>query len=84
MIVNKVLVQRIIISVNSVHAPQCSSVDSQKHDFYESLINVVIKLGEKEIVVIAGFLMFMFGSNPENYQEEVMIRSSKQVGGKDS
>ena len=75
MIVNKALVQRIIISVNSVYALQCGSVDSQKRDFYESLINVVIKLGEKEIVVIAGFLMFMFGSNPENYPEEVMIRN---------
>ena len=50
MIVNKVLVQRIIISLISdltVYVPQYGLDDSQKDDFYDSLINVVKKLGEK-------------------------------------
>ena len=55
MSVIKLLVQEIIISVISVYAPQCGSDDSQKDDFYDILINVVRNLGEKEIVVIAGY-----------------------------
>ena len=49
MIANKVFVQRIIISLISdltVYAPQCG-LDSQKDDFYDSLINFIRKLGEK-------------------------------------
>ena len=52
MIVNKVFVQRIIISVISdltIYAPQCGLDASQKGDFYGSLINVVRKLEEKWI-----------------------------------
>ena len=48
MIVMKVLFQGIIISLISRYAPQCGLDDSQKDDFYDSLINVVRKLGEKE------------------------------------
>ena len=43
MIVNKVLTQRIIISLISdltVYAPQCGLNNSQKDDFYDSLINI--------------------------------------------
>ena len=50
MIVNKVFVQEIIfllISDLTVCAPQCGLYYSQKDDFYDSLINVVRKLGEK-------------------------------------
>ena len=50
MIVNKVFVQRIIISLISdltIYAPQCGLDASQKGDFYGSLINVVRKLEEK-------------------------------------
>ena len=50
MIVNKVFVQWVIISLISdltVYAPQCGLDYSQKDDFYDSLINVVRKLGEK-------------------------------------
>ena len=50
MIVNKVFAQKIIISLISdltVYAPQCGLDYSQKDDFYDSLINVVRKLGEK-------------------------------------
>ena len=57
MIVNKVFVQRIIISLISdltVFAPQCGLDDSQKDNFYDSLISVVRKIGEKWILVIAG------------------------------
>lgn len=48
-IVIKVLVQGTIISVISVYARQCGLGDSQKHNRYDSLINV-IKLQGKEIV----------------------------------
>ena len=44
-IVNKVFVQEIIFSL--IYAPQCGLYYSQKDDFYDSLINVVRKLGEK-------------------------------------
>ena len=50
MIVNKVFVQGIIFSLISdltVYAPQCGLYYSQKDDFFDSLINVVRKLGEK-------------------------------------
>ena len=40
-------------------------------DFYNSLINVVKKLGEKEIVVIAGYFNGRVESNLECY--EIMI-----------
>ena len=50
MIANQVFVQRIIISLISdltVYAPQCGLDYSQKGDFYDGLINIVRKLGEK-------------------------------------
>ena len=50
MIVNKVFVQGIIFSLISdltVYAPQCGLYYNQKEDFFDSLINVVRKLGEK-------------------------------------
>lgn len=59
-IVIKVLIKRIIISLISnltVYPPQCSLDDSQKEDFYDSLTNVVWKLGEKEILVIVADLI---------------------------
>lgn len=52
MIVTKVLVQGIIISKIS-YVPQYGLDDSVKDDFYDSLVNIVRKLGE-EIVVLAG------------------------------
>ena len=59
-IVIKVLVKRIIVSLISnltVYSPQCGLDDSQKGDFYDSLINFVRKLGEKEILVIVADLI---------------------------
>ena len=50
----KLMVQESILSVISVYAPQCGLDDVQKDRFYDSLINIAGKLGEKEIVVIAG------------------------------
>ena len=50
MIVNKVFVQRTIISLIydlTVYTPQCGLDYSQKDDFYDSLIKTVKKLGEK-------------------------------------
>ena len=54
MIVIKVFIQGIIISVISVYASQCGLDDSEKDDFYVSLINVFRKFEEKGIVVILG------------------------------
>ena len=48
-IVIEVLAPGIIISVISVNAPQCSLDDKQKDDFYDSLMNVVIKLAKKKM-----------------------------------
>lgn len=44
---------------------------AKNDDFYNSLINVVKKLGEKEIVVIAGYFNGRVESNLECY--EIMI-----------
>ena len=62
----KMLVQRIIISVISVYAPQCGLDKSQKDGFYDSLIRDVGKLGEEEIVIITGDFNGHVDSNPEN------------------
>ena len=53
MTVVKVLIQGIVISVILVYAPHFGLDDDQKDDFYD----VVRKLIEKEIVVIAGSLI---------------------------
>ena len=68
MIVTKVLVQGIIISKISVYVPQYGLDDSMKDDFYDSLANIVRKLGE-EIVVLAGDFDSHVGSNPEKYED---------------
>ena len=50
MIVNKVFVQRNILSPifdRTTYALQCGLDDSQKDDFYDSLISVVGKIVEK-------------------------------------
>ena len=44
---------------------------AKNDDFYNSLINIVKKLGEKEIVVIAGYFNGRVESNLECY--EIMI-----------
>ena len=48
MIVIKVLDQGIFITVISVYAPEYGLDDDQKYNFYDSLINVVTKFGEKD------------------------------------
>lgn len=50
MIVIKVLVQRIVASL--ISADHC-----QKDDFYDSLINVVRKLGEKKLKGLLSFVL---------------------------
>ena len=69
-VVIKVLVQRINISMISVYAPQCDLDDSQKDDFYDSLIIVIKQLGEKKILVIARGLNGHTRSNPENCEDQ--------------
>ena len=48
MIVIKVLDQGIFITVISVYAPEYGLDDDQEYNFYDSLINVVTKFGEKD------------------------------------
>ena len=54
MIVINVLDQGIFITVISVYAPEYGLDDDQKYNFYDSLINVVTKFGEKEIIFTVG------------------------------
>ena len=63
MIVFKVLFQGIIISLISAYPIQCGLDDRQKDEFYDCLINVVRKLGEKETVVMAGDFNSHVGRN---------------------
>ena len=49
-----VLVQGIIISVVSVYAPQYAVDDSQLYFPYDSLISVIRKLSEKEMIFLSG------------------------------
>ena len=62
MIVIKMLVQEIIMTVISVYAPECV-LDN-------SLINIVRKLREKEIVVIAGDFNYQVVSHPGDYEDQ--------------
>ena len=55
-IIIKLLVGQSMISVFSVYAPQCGLDVSIKDKFYEELLGVVSKLGEKEITMVAGDL----------------------------
>ena len=67
----KALIQRIII-----YASQCRLDDSPQDDFYNSLtnnarnINNARKLGENEIVVIAGEFNDKIGNNTEIYEDQ--------------
>ena len=63
---NKVSVQWVIISMISVFAPQCS----QKDDLYDSVVNALKKMREKEILVIAEDLNGHVESNSENYDDQ--------------
>ena len=69
MIAIMILVQGTIFSFISVYALQGCLGNKQKADFYDSLINVVRNVGEKEIVVIAGHFTNHVGINPENYED---------------
>ena len=62
----RVLVQGIIISVITVHVAQYDLYESQEENFYDSLVNVR-KIGEKEIIVIAGGLNGHVGNNAEEF-----------------
>ena len=73
MIVVTVLVQEIIVTVISVYVLKCSLDDSQKDDFYDSLVNDLRKLREKEVVVIAGDFTGHVGSNPKDYEDHKNI-----------
>lgn len=49
----------------SVYASQCATDERPKDNLYNSLVNVVRKLGETKIVVIAGD--FNVGSDSEDF-----------------
>ena len=55
MIVINVLVHGIIISVISVYVPQCGLDDREKNDSYDSLANVIRKLGGIKLVITREF-----------------------------
>ena len=67
------MVEGNIVSMISVYVPQFGLDDSQENDFYDSLINVVRKWGEKGILVIEGNLIGHVVSGPENYENQIMI-----------
>ena len=52
----KLIVGKSVVSVVSAYAPQCGLDDNYKDIFYDELLAVVSKLGEKEIVLVAGDL----------------------------
>ena len=71
MIVNKVLVQKIIVSLTdlSVYVPQCGLDDRQKDDFYNSLSMLLESQGRKKFQLQQENLMFT-GNNPENSEDQ--------------
>ena len=72
MIVNKVLIQRIIISLTSdltVYIPQSGLDDGQKDDFCGSLIMSLECQGRTKFQLQQETLM-VTGNKPENYQEQ--------------
>ena len=54
----------------SGYTPKSSLDDCQKDDFYDSLINIVRKIRERETAAIAGEFDGQVESNPENYKEQ--------------
>ena len=72
MIVNKVLIQRIIISLTSdltVYISQSREDDIQKDDFYDSLTMSLECQGRKKFQLQRETLM-VTGNKPENYQDQ--------------
>ena len=64
------IIKVFLFKILSVYGPECGLDDSQKNDFYDSLINIVRKLGESKIEVITGDLNGHVGSNTENYVDQ--------------
>ena len=54
----------------SVYAPRCDLDDSQKDNLFDSLISIIRKLGEREIVVIAGDFNGHVESNAEDFENQ--------------
>lgn len=71
MIAIKVLVQRIVILVISVYSLQYSLSDRYKDSFDDSFINVIIKLLQRKLAVIAGDFNGLVKSNAEDYEEKL-------------
>ena len=64
----KLAVSKTMLSVVCVYALQCGLSDTAKEQFYDSLISVVSKLSEKEMVVVAGNLNGHVGQYAEGYE----------------
>ena len=64
----KLAVSKTMLSVVCVYAPQCGLSDTAKEQFYDSLISVVSKLSEKEMVVVAGNLNGHVGQYADGYE----------------
>ena len=76
MIFIEVLVERTIASLISdltVYAPQWGLDNSQKEDIYDSLMSVVWKLGEKEILVIAGHFTLKITQKTVKASMKIMV-----------
>ena len=54
---------------NGVYAPQCGLDDSIKDKFYHKLLDIVSKLGEKEIAMVAGDLNGHVCKSADGYQD---------------
>ena len=64
------MVHEIIVPVISVYGLQCGLNDIHKDNFYDSLISVSRKLGEKEIVVIAGDVNGHVKNKTEHFEDQ--------------
>ena len=64
----KLIVGKSVVSVVSAYAPQCGLDDNYKDIFYDELLAVVSKLGEKEIVLVAGDLNGHVGKLASGYE----------------
>ena len=64
----KLITGKSVVPVVSVYAPQSGLDDSLKDLFYDNLLAVVSKLGEKEIVLVSGDLNRHVGTSSSGYE----------------
>ena len=64
----KLMIDSSIVTIVSVYAPQCGLDASEKDSFYNSLMDVARKFGEKELVIVAGDFNGHVGSSGLGYE----------------